>query len=810
MNIRIALTLAALCLASIPQAPAQEDPADEISEKVARYARIMANREPDASWILITQLKALGPRVVEALKPYLEKGTPIVRIAAAGTLIHFGEKRQGQKALLALASSPDQTLAARCVTLRILGNQGDLHSAPDLKRLMDRTPAPRVKLEAARALWILSLDHRLAARAVLEASLKSDDLDLRAEGALALAAFEDFEAARPVLETLREEPSQRGQLARSYLRTLNANQQLQRYSIENARFVPARSKFDLLAEVLHKIDHYHPDGDKKSVEDLLGAAAKGMLRKMDTHSTYLTAKQRADWMFDLNKNYCGIGAFVNFNQRDVFTIIRPIYSGPAYRAGLRTDDNVLEVDGWPTRDQDLNEIVKRLKGPAGTQVKIKVMRRVWKEPRIFSIKRARIKIQSVRWEMLPGKIGYVELTGFGGETSHELDETLGRLNAMGMVGLILDLRDNQGGYLPTAIKVADKFLDRDKLIVYWEGRNKILASREEIRTTEALTQPDYPLVVLTNKHSASASEIVAGALQYYGRAKLVGKRTYGKGSVQQILNLNSRPGDKFSDRPRRNGWYDTGEAFTDRNHNGRYDPGEPFEDRPRKNGSWDPGETFEDQNRNGKWDEGEPYEDANNDGEYNAPEAYEDQNGNGRFDIGPGIKITIARYYLPDGRCIHKERNRDGVVVEEGGIQPDIEVDLEDWPSWKEEEVSKLLDKTVFRKYVNKHWDAHKDRFDRLASYDGYDATRYPDFEAFHKGLDTRLDANDIRRWLRLFVRRKVMDHRGKEFVGIFFAGDFQEDRQLQRAILEVYNSLSPARSVGSVEEYKLFRFAKE
>jgi len=791
-------------------APAQKDPADEIVEKVARYTKIMADREPDASWTLITRLKALGPRVVEALKPYLEKGSPTVRIAAAGTLIHFGEKALGHKALLALASSPDQTLAARRITLRILGSQGDLSIAPDIKSLMDRTADPRIKLEAARALWVLSQDHRPAARSVLEAFLKSDDLDLKAEGALALAAFEAFEKARPVLEALRDEPSERGQLARSYLRTLNVNRQLQRYSVENARFVPARSRFDLLAEVLHKIDHYHPDGDKKSVEDLLGAAAKGMLRKMDTHSTYLTAKQRADWMFDLNKNYCGIGAFVNFNQRDVFTIIRPIYSGPAYRAGLRTDDNILEVDGWSTRDQDLNEIVKRLKGPAGTLVKIKVMRRVWKEPRIIAIKRARIKIQSVRWEMLPGKIGYVELTGFGGETSHELDVTLGRLNAMGMVGLILDLRDNQGGYLPTAIKVADKFLDRDKLIVYWEGRNKILASREEIRTTEALTQPDYPLVVLTNQHSASASEIVAGALQYYGRAKLVGRRTYGTGSVQQILNLNSRPGDKFFDRPRRNGWYDTGEAFTDRNRNGRYDSGEPFEDRPRKNGSWDPGETFEDQNRNGKRDEGEPFEDTNSDGEYNPPEAYEDQNGNGRFDIGPGIKITIARYYLPDGRCIHKERNRDGVVVEKGGIQPDIEVKPMEWASWKEEEVSKLLEGNVFRKYVNQHWDAHKALFDRLASYDRYDHTRYPDFAAFHKSLNTRLEAGDVRRWLRLFVRRKVMDHRGREFVGIYFGGDFQEDRQLQRAIVEVYNSLSPPRSVRSIEEYKRFEIEKE
>ena len=109
-----------------------------------------------------------------------------------------------------------------------------------------------------------------------------------------------------------------------------------------------------------------------------------------------------------------------------------------------------------------------------------------------------------------------------------------------------------------------------------------------------------------------------------------------------------------------------GERFTDRNGNGRYDEGEPFEDRERKNGSWDPGEEYEDSNQNGKWDPDEPYQDRNHDGLYNPPESYDDLNGNGVYDVGPGVKITIARYYLPDGRCIHKERDPEGVVVEEG------------------------------------------------------------------------------------------------------------------------------------------------
>ncbi|MBN2490201.1 MAG: S41 family peptidase, partial [Planctomycetes bacterium] len=631
------------------------------------------------------------------------------------------------------------------------------------------------------------------------------------DAALALAETDRVHVARKALEALRDEPTERGQLARSHLRNLDVERQLSSALRTRERFVATDGPFDPVAETLQLLHHHHVSGGRLTEEELLEAAARSMLRQMDIHSTYFTAKQRAEWMFDLHKNYGGIGAFVNFDDQGVFTILRPIYSGPAYRAGLRTDDKILEVDGWETRDKDLNEIINRLKGPPGTEVAIKVQRRGWEEPRVLPIKRARITIESVRSEMLPGKIGLVELANFGAETAHELEATLAALNREGMRALVLDVRNNQGGYLPTAIKVADKFLARNRLIVYWEGRNQQIAAREEVHTTQALTQPDYPMVVLVNEHSASASEIVAGALQHYGRARLVGKRTYGKGSVQQILPLSSRPGDILRDTLRKNGQYDPGEIFTDRNGNGRYDEGEPFVDIARRNGIWDPGEPLEDLNHNGRWDEGEPYEDTNRDGQYSAPEEFEDLNGNGVFDVGPGVKITIARYYLPDGRSIHKERDRDGVVIAEGGIQPDVTVEAEDWPGWKEEEVSRLLQENRFRQYVDQYWEAHKALFDQLATFDGDDPARYPEFETFYRELDTRLDRGDVRRWLRVFVRRRVMDHRGREFVGIYFNGDFQEDRQLQRAILELLSVLEPGLAAGGIAEYASFpaRFAR-
>ena len=502
---------------------------NDLTTKVDRYAKIMANKPPALAWKLTVRLKALGPKAVPPLKELLNQSSPTVRIAAAAALVYFGEERMGRDALLGMAGDVNLVPEARGMALRMLSSGPEPTLAAPLKALLTPTTLPGVQIETARALWQASLNDRPAARDVLTRLLASPDATIRSRSALVLAELGEIEVARDVLETLKDEPTVRAQLARSYLRNLDVQKQLGNAFQENAPFQQTHGKFDMLAEVMHDLRHYHLFGTIRPEEEWLEAAARGMLRSMDPHSTYFTSKQRAEWMFDLNKNYGGIGAFVNFDEHDVFTIIRPIYSGPAYRAGLRTDDKVLEVDGWETRDKDLNEIIKRLKGPAGTPVRIKVQRPGWKEPRVFSIKRARIKIKSARWEMLPGQIGYVELSNFGGETSHDLDEALNQLNRQGMQGLVLDLRNNQGGYLPTAIKVADKFLGEDKLIVYWQGRNKFIAPREEIRTTEALTQPDYPMVVLTNEHSASASEIVAGALQHYRRAKLVGKRTYGKG-----------------------------------------------------------------------------------------------------------------------------------------------------------------------------------------------------------------------------------------------------------------------------------------
>jgi len=181
-------------------------------------------------------------------------------------------------------------------------------------------------------------------------------------------------------------------------------------------------------------------------------------------------------------------------------------------------------------------------------------------------------------------------------------------------------------------------------------------------------------------------------------------------------------------------------------------------------------ETWEDENGNRMYDHGEKYDDLNN---------------NGKFDIGPMVKITTSMYYLPSGESIHTLRDLEGAIMNEGGIEPDFEVDFAGVESWKEEELSDMLEKKTFTNYVEKYYDKNTEGFLKIAEGDSYNISLYPDFDTFYESLGTHLSRDDIRKWIRAEIRRKVSDMRGKPFPGFQFYGDFQEDTQLQAAIVE-------------------------
>lgn len=294
---------------------------------------------------------------------------------------------------------------------------------------------------------------------------------------------------------------------------------------------------EIFTEVLRRIqDNYVEERDSK---DLIYGAIKGMVRSLDPHSAFMTKEEHDELMLETKGSFTGIGIEITIKD-NVLTVVSPIEGTPADKAGMKAGDKIVKVDGKSTKDMTIMEAVKAIRGPKGSTVVLTVIREGLDKPLEFSIVRDVIPLKSVRSQILTPSIAYVRISNFQGNTGKELEETLERLEKKGeLKGLILDLRNNPGGLLSQSIQVADLFLDSG-LIVSTRGREHsrdITASARKNATRRA-----YPMVVLVNGGTASAAEIVAGALKDNKRAVILGSRTFGKGSVQTILPLSDGSG----------------------------------------------------------------------------------------------------------------------------------------------------------------------------------------------------------------------------------------------------------------------------
>jgi carboxyl-terminal processing protease len=261
----------------------------------------------------------------------------------------------------------------------------------------------------------------------------------------------------------------------------------------------------------------------------------GMLRTLDPHTSFLEPKEYADMQDRQKGSFYGLGILVT-KRNDQVTVITPLEGTPAARLGIRAGDVISEVEGVATEDLSLDEVVKRLKGPKGTTVHIKIMRVGMKEPIPLSIVRAAIPTNSIsNVLMLKPGVGYIRIKDFTATTVRELDEAVDKLKAEGMKDLVLDLRQNPGGLLDAAVGVADHFLDKGQIIVYTKGRTP--DSEQNYLAPGKHQKLDVPLVVLVNRGSASASEIVSGAIQDHDRGLVVGETSWGKGLVQSVYTL---------------------------------------------------------------------------------------------------------------------------------------------------------------------------------------------------------------------------------------------------------------------------------
>lgn len=287
------------------------------------------------------------------------------------------------------------------------------------------------------------------------------------------------------------------------------------------------------------IKHYYiTDPSDKTLFD---NAIKGMVENLDPHSSYLDADELKDLETTVSGEFVGIGVELT-SQDGVLKVISPVEGSPADRAGIKPADIIIKIDNKIVQNMSLREAVNRIKGKKGTKVELTILRKGTDKPINLTIKRETIKMETLKKRMLDDHYGYIRLTFFQGPIDTDLVKAIQELQSKHQLrGLILDLRNNPGGLLEVSTKVANEFLDNDKtgqynhLIVYTKGR--IPGSDMEIKTTGQDITHGLPLVVLINGGSASASEIVAGALQDYHRAILMGTQSFGKGSVQTVLPL---------------------------------------------------------------------------------------------------------------------------------------------------------------------------------------------------------------------------------------------------------------------------------
>lgn len=303
---------------------------------------------------------------------------------------------------------------------------------------------------------------------------------------------------------------------------------------------------ELFSFVMEKVRRDYVDGTNLTYQQLVHGALRGMVDTLDPHSEFLDPEKYKELQSDTQGQFGGLGIVIQMRD-DFVTVVTPIEDTPGFRAGILAGDRLMKIDGNSAEKMSVEEAVKLLRGEPDTEVTLTMQRPTTGETKDYALTRAVIKVDMAKdingkkeFPLLDNKIGYVRLTQFGERVSAELDAALKKMKAQGMQSLVLDLRGNPGGLLDQAVEVCERFLPRAQLVVTTEGRNDKKDRKITNRTGEFR---EIPLVVLVNYGSASASEIVSGCLQDYAalgkcKAIIIGEKTFGKGSVQEIMPLD--------------------------------------------------------------------------------------------------------------------------------------------------------------------------------------------------------------------------------------------------------------------------------
>ncbi len=294
-------------------------------------------------------------------------------------------------------------------------------------------------------------------------------------------------------------------------------------------------EFDVVEEAWQVIVNDFVDGDDIDLDRLSQGAIEGMIESLDDpYSAYFNAEQYEIRQYSLGGSFGGVGIEVTVDEKGNLIVIAPIAGTPAQREGIMPGDKILEINGEPTKDLDFIEAVLKIRGEPGTQITLRILHEGDDVPQDYTITREEIDTASVITKMLPDNIAYIEISHFTSRTDSEMTSALEDITADNVSGIILDLRDNPGGILKTAVAVASQFLEEGVVVYVIDGEG----NKDEWKNEKEGLATELPLAVLVNGNSASASEVVAGALQDHDRGIIIGTQTLGKGAVNHFSELS--------------------------------------------------------------------------------------------------------------------------------------------------------------------------------------------------------------------------------------------------------------------------------
>ncbi len=675
-------------------------PAQDVQDKVDKIFDRIEESRGASLWEGVRQLEDLGRGSNDAVRKGLTRSDAFVRLAVAKVLYTRELREESLDALSKVIAGKNLSAkrAAADIAATLVGGDKALSSkekqaiAADFEKQAGASDDAVAQVSLWRAVWNLT-GLMGPVRAIRKIYGETEKREAKEEAALALAEMDRFLDAKATLVEMAKEPSDHGRMAKAYLKLNELTEDL-------ARKPASASKYDFkqIEEAIDTLKANYYDDSKIVPDKLVEAAVRGACASLDPYTVYMdeaSIKQLRDE--DLKGLYGGIGARVSMRKDKAenrwLTIEEPIFSGPAYRAGLRSNDRIIEVEGEITVNRELGDLVRRLRGKPNTVVTFKVLRRGWTKEQEYKIVREEIQMETTMHRLLPGGLGYIRMTTFGDQDIGLVETAIKEMK--GMKALVFDLRGNTGGYLRTAQKIASYFLAKDDVIVTTKARGV----EQDKRLADGHHLTDVPMVMLVDEGSASASEILAGAMQDHKRATLIGEKTFGKGSVQDLKFMKTT-------------------------------------------------------------------------------------------DDKAAIKVTIAKWYLPSGRTVEKDKHA------ESGIAPDIKAAVPERDFWKDAEFERLRAGDEIDKYLKENED--KERFKKIAESDHGDLSLYPKYDALYDSLKTKASKEEVRELVREFIRKRVADDQGKPLYI-----DLETDVVLQKGILEACKLASV--DAKGVKEYEMF-----